>query len=300
MVIIPMQTFTLPESQALDILGWMTLIFWTVELFSNFFVGFYREGVLVTAPPSIAWRYLTTWLPLDMSIVGLDWIFYSIEASSGGSGSMRGYVRIFRVLRILRVVRLLRLLKLRRLMQNIEDVMDTEKVSIYWSFMKPILTCIIINHFIACLLYKVTDLGLSKSILKEYELQKRSLGYRYFTCFHWALSHFTVGNMDIAAQNTPERLYTVVVFIIGLSMFSTLIGNVASSVDQLRQLHTDETRQFWLLRRYLKDYGVSKGLTIRIHRYCDYAYKNRKTRVDDQKVRDIIPSRNAPGCSGVA
>merc|ERR1712190_512741 len=46
----------------------------------------------------------------------------------------------------------------------------------------------------------------------------------------------------------------------------------------------DETRQFWLLRRYLRDHKISKSTGHRVYRYLEYAYARQSQRVQEKDV----------------
>lgn len=279
LVLVPLQAFSIPRLESAHMLDWVTRIFWTIDIPASFFVGFYHQGDLIMSPRRICFHYLTTWFVPDITVVGCDWLFWWMSQSKGTtSGS---YVRMARIARIARLVRLFRVLKLRRLLQGIEDLVDTEKVHIMLSCTKPVVLILTFNHFLACAWFSVGSVsheGWTRAVTD------RTVSYQYLTSLHWSLSQFTVGNMDVEPVNAGERLFTIIVMVTGLSAFSSLLGSVTSGVERLRELRSDENRQFWLLRRYLRDYKISKNLVSRIHRYCDYAYKHRQSKMQKQRV----------------
>merc|ERR1719436_1251888 len=91
--------------------------------------------------------------------------------------------------------------------------------------------------------------------------------------------------MDIWPHNFMERSFTIFVMVLGLTMFSSLVGKMTSAFEQLREMSTDEWQQFWLLRRYLKEQKISKDLTQRIQRYADYSYQRSRKRKQEGEVK---------------
>jgi len=55
-------------------------------------------------------------------------------------------------------------------------------------------------------------------------------------------------------------------------------------MTHLRNRTADETRQFWLLRRYLKDLNITKMTSLRVQRYLEFAYRRQQQRVQEKEV----------------
>jgi len=78
--------------------------------------------------------------------------------------------------------------------------------------------------------------------------------------------------MEIYPFNVGERSFSIVVLLFALVAFSSFVSSLTSSMTHLRHIRTNETRQFWLLRRYLKDANIPSNLSLRIQRYLEYAF----------------------------
>merc|ERR1711933_312980 len=101
-VMIPLQlSFDLPRSFHLRIIELVTSAYWTVDVGTSFFCGFYLpEGTLVVNVLSTSRHYLRTWFCLDILIVIVDWV---IVASSQPNGlQLAGMARVGKTLRFLR------------------------------------------------------------------------------------------------------------------------------------------------------------------------------------------------------
>merc|ERR1719498_2249435 len=55
-------------------------------------------------------------------------------------------------------------------------------------------------------------------------------------------------------------------------------------MTQLRNMNSGMSKQFWFLRRYLKQHGIVADLSFRILRYLEFATKVRDSKVADQKI----------------
>lgn len=295
LVLIPLQVFDLPESDPIAVMNWVTLTFWTCEIPLMLVTGFHANGHVVMQPARIMARYAMTWLPFDVMIVGTEWFFKATSDGNDAGGTSRLF-RSFRFMRFMRTIKLLRLLKLRRIMMEIEDRINDEAISIYFNVLKIVLMLITLNHIIACgwygigLLYKNSN---SPNWIEANYLGTDSIGYRYSTAMHWSLTQFTPASMEIRPHNTGERAYAIVILLFALVGFSSFVSSLTSSMTHLRHLRNNETRQFWLLRRYLKDATIPPNLAYRIHRYLDHAYQRHQQRVQasDVKILDMLSER---------
>jgi len=286
MFMVPLQTFDLPPTAVSLWVDWAIRIFWSLDMPAAVLVGYFDKGELVMNPWRIATHYLKTFFILDLVVVSGDWCLYLLEAKGGNGGDdARGLVRLLRVARLARIIRLLRFLKLRRFLQNIEDMINTETVTSYFKIIKPAIVILFVNHVAACVWWQIGTLKRNgKYWAYIHGIDEDSILYQYLTSLHWSLSQFTVGNMDVNPTNELERGFTVLVMCMGLTMFSSMVGSTTSAIESLRELKTDENRQFFLLHRFLKDYRVSKNLSHRILRFAEYAYQHRKSHLQEHSV----------------
>merc|ERR1719394_2240513 len=73
--------------------------------------------------------------------------------------------------------------------------------------------------------------------------------------------------MDISARNLWERLFSVMVLLFAMLVFSSIVASITSAMTALRNLQGNEMRQFWLLRRYLRQRSIRPGLANRIIKF---------------------------------
>jgi hypothetical protein len=116
-------------------------------------------------------------------------------------------------------------------------------------------------------------------------LQGAPLGYRYTTALHWTLTQFTPASMEVNPRNVVERTWACVVLVFALVTFSSFVSSITQIMTTLRNMSGEESRQFWLLRRFLKQRNVGKDLSMRVIKYLEYAYAAQKNRVDEGSVK---------------
>lgn len=283
-VVIPFTMAFDPDPSAVSIvMNYATMIFWTIDIILTFFTGYQTERFTEMRLTYIAWRYVKTWLFLDIPVVALDW--YLIVLASGQSGNTARLGRSLRSLRIMRTLRLLRVLKLKRLIQVVQDQITTEFVSICWGITKVVLCLVVANHIVACSWYAIGSGSFGqRSWLDANDVEGRSLAYLYATSAHWSLTQFTPASMEVFPQNTVERVFAVCVLLMALITFSSFVSMLTTSMAQLRQLSNNESRQFWLLRRYLREWCVPRHTSRRIEHYLEYAYQRQQQRVQPKEI----------------
>jgi len=111
-------------------------------------------------------------------------------------------------------------------------------------------------------------------------LSDASFAYKYSTCLHWAIAQFTPGPQNIQAQNTWERLYMVFVLLFGLIVFSSFIAAVTQARLQMTKMMSKLDKDFWLLRKFCKEHGISQNLQTRMKRYIDMVVIPAEHRLD--------------------
>jgi hypothetical protein len=260
-------------------MDWFTLLFWTINVFASLTVGFVKSRVTIMAPLQIVLNYMKTWLMVDPLVVVPDWGF-TVAALGSSTSSAASSVKLLRTLRLVRMVRLLRLMKLRNILQNVDDLIDSEYLSIVVNIMKMILLLLVINHYIGCLWFIIgNSFDSSDTWIVYHEFDQVDWAYQYFTAIHWSITQFTPASMHVQPQNVVERIFAIAVVVFALVGFSYVVGSITGSLTQLRSMQEDKSKQFWNLRRYLKQHQVYFELSVRIQRYIEHALHTPGTHV---------------------
>jgi len=270
-----------------EFMGWVTLLFWTMDMVFSCFTGFYRDGDLIMKQSEILWQYVKGWFWVDCIVVVPDWIMKAM----GSVTSAAGLGRVLRVARVFRVLRLLRLLKLKRLFNIVYDLIDSEVMFIMFTLIKLLVMIVFMNHVVACAWYLVGKIGKDSGGINWLEdvgqtpVWGKSFLWKYLTSLHWSITQFTPASMDIYAVNDGERLFSVLILFWALVALSSIIGSISASVMALRNMTADENKQFWVLRRYLKQKKIHRSLTTRILSYVEHQQIAKHNQVSASSVR---------------
>eukprot|EP00929_Paragymnodinium_shiwhaense_P018796 TRINITY_DN13020_c0_g1_i1.p1 TRINITY_DN13020_c0_g1~~TRINITY_DN13020_c0_g1_i1.p1 ORF type:complete len:398 (-),score=67.22 TRINITY_DN13020_c0_g1_i1:189-1382(-) len=108
-VMIPVSVFGPEQTMVHTVMDWITMLFWTFDVFMSLITGVVKEGQVVMDPRFILRRYLVTWFALDMAVVIPDWVTTIMGLLAGEDDNGNNVGKSLRVLRIGRTARLLRL-----------------------------------------------------------------------------------------------------------------------------------------------------------------------------------------------
>lgn len=258
--------------------------FWTIDFINNFFLGYYDKGILELRWKYIVIHYLRQWFIFDATIVTCDWITLLANVDSLGQ---------IRIIRTLRFMRLLRLVKFKRAVDSIKDLVTSELQRTVLNVLFLLLMIVSINHIIACGWYGIStycrDSGYA-SWLDADNFQDISREYAYATSLHWSLTQFTPASMEVTPKNEIERLYSVLVLLFALVVFSSFLSSLTATLTRFQALRSDSEKQFMKLRTFLSEKQVSHRLAMRVQRYIRHVTSEREKEMHmaDVKLLSVL------------
>lgn len=264
---IPIQLLDPPANSFVEAMVWVTRLFWTLDMFMSFLSGLtLSDGFIEMRPARIARIYLKSWFALDTTIVCADWADFFIGMSSEGLA----YARMGKASRAFRIVRMLRLLRMLHLWQIIASYAErfrSEKLSIIAHMAKLMIFILGWSHVTACVWYGIgTQAEARYSWLSQHGVGHTSLMNRYLSALHWGLSQFTGGMDEFTPGREAERWFAIFMFIAAFILAAAFTSTLTSSLTRLQIITGGHSQQLSVLRRYLAQYGISNGLSIRIQR----------------------------------
>eukprot|EP00929_Paragymnodinium_shiwhaense_P055202 TRINITY_DN27681_c0_g2_i2.p1 TRINITY_DN27681_c0_g2~~TRINITY_DN27681_c0_g2_i2.p1 ORF type:complete len:878 (+),score=152.61 TRINITY_DN27681_c0_g2_i2:125-2758(+) len=266
---LPLLVFDDIEHPATTIINYMSLAFWTLNIFASLTVGYVHDGQTIMLPESIFVHYLRSWFLIDVFVVLPDWLDILMEGGGQEPGSS---MKLFNVIRMARLARLVRLVRLKRVVDVVMDMIDSEAISIVLRIVKMLGLLVMFNHMIACLMYAIgRNSQYPENWVRHYGIDEWDWQDAYGISFHWTLTQFTPASKPVLEpQNRIERATAICVVMFALIGFSYVVGSITQSLTQLRHMNEARTLQLWNLRRYLRHNFVSLALTARIHKYIDH------------------------------
>eukprot|EP00811_Abedinium_folium_P029242 NODE_458_length_3028_cov_12.264736.p1 GENE.NODE_458_length_3028_cov_12.264736~~NODE_458_length_3028_cov_12.264736.p1 ORF type:complete len:743 (+),score=139.82 NODE_458_length_3028_cov_12.264736:195-2231(+) len=290
LIVIPFnQAFSPPANWFSTGMDWVTLVFWTLDMCQGFFLGYFQKGEYINTNLKVLRHYLTSWFIVDCIVVIPDWVTKILDDADNEAYGDIG--KIVKGARAVRAIRLLRLLKLRRLVHTMYDMIESEHTFIFVNLLKLLGSVLVLNHLIACLWYLLGSYGVNEDLsnwISHSSLSQRSLPFKYTTSLHWSLTQFTPAGMDVNARNTLERIFSIVVLFFAMVAFSSIVGGITAGMTSLRNLKQDNTKQLWLLRRYMRQRMVPQDLAGRIYSLLEHKTDTATNFVQEEQIKGVL------------
>ena len=190
----------------------------------------------------------------------------------------------------MRLFRVVRLGKLTRVAAFLRDQFESPMASTQFSLLLVMLGMMLVEHVLACCWLGVGVLASedASTWLKKNELTESSVMVQYTSALRWAFMQLGVGGTNIEATNETEGYYTVLVCFISLVTFSTVISSMTSLVTALHSRRLEESQQFGLLRRFLRQQKIPDGLGHRVTRFLQFAYHATETQEQDLHILSLL------------
>jgi hypothetical protein len=296
LITIPMTVFGMADTPSMQFMGWVTLIYWTIDIGFCFTTAYWNnEGEIVGDLPMIIRNYLRGMFVLDIFIIGSDWVSVILNAAaSDGAPDWLRNVSLLRALRITRFARLFRLRKLKAKWQTVEDRINDEWNLVCLNLTSKVFSILCMTHYIGCAWFFIGDLSIHgyqswlDTPYPQYNAETTfsdiPWGYQYWTSLHWALTQFTPGSMHVQPQNIPERIFAICCLLFGMVVFSSFVAAVTQARMQLNKLMSKFEKDLWLLRKYCRQHHISAALTIRMKRYVDLVLIPQFGKIKEQDV----------------
>jgi len=283
---LPMQVFEPTQTLFVNLMTWSILLYWTGDILASFHTGFYtRDTVLVMTRRMIAINYIKTWFFLDLAIVSVDWLaILASFLSAADSASVARSAKLVRVTRIARLLRLMRLMKLRKVLFSIEGLIDSEWLTIVLAVVKNLMTILFINHLLACIWFWLGDSEGTSGWVAQAGLSDADFSKQYLVSLQWSLAQFTPGATPVQPSTTSERILVVTVLALALVIATCFVSSITSTMAAVWNANRYDCTQHLLLKKFLNQNKISRGLGSRIMHYVDFTLEFRHRRVHISKV----------------
>eukprot|EP00928_Gymnodinium_smaydae_P022074 TRINITY_DN18656_c0_g1_i1.p1 TRINITY_DN18656_c0_g1~~TRINITY_DN18656_c0_g1_i1.p1 ORF type:complete len:845 (+),score=93.31 TRINITY_DN18656_c0_g1_i1:132-2537(+) len=279
LVMVPILAFDPEETVATVAVEWSTLGFWTLDILVAFLTGYRSGGGMVLDSGRIAKHYLQTRFFFDCLVVVPDWTFKVLRLAGIG-----GNTRASKLISILRFVRIAKLLAFWNM---VKDRIESDLVFVVPRILQLVTIILMMGHFLGCLWYLIGTIASGQEVynwIQASRLENEAIGFRYFTSLQWCLSNFALVNTDVQPQNSGERVFAIIVMLFGMLTFLWGVSVVTSSLSELKAQRGDTAKEFWLLRRYLRQQDVPPALTLRVLHYAEVACKEQMKLVPEARV----------------
>lgn len=241
---------------------------------------------LVVVPHKIYRNYFKTWFIIDFfSTVPFDDILSAFLSTP--NGSLRS-IKLLRVTRLLRLLRLARFAKLRKFIAKVEDSLGISPVALELG--KMIIEVIFISHLTACFYWYVCTIMSEHTWYDLLDLRHAELESQYLTTLYWTITTLaTVGYGDITPSNKNEQGVTIVIMLLGATVFGYIVSNVSSlmgSFDLTAQRLSEKVSE---VEGYLSEKNVPDSLGVGVVKQIKHTF-SQMSAFDENSILKRLPT----------
>ncbi|XP_022786272.1 potassium voltage-gated channel subfamily H member 7-like isoform X2 [Stylophora pistillata] len=224
--------------------------------FRSAIVNKHTEAV-ISDPREIAVFYLKSWFIVDF-VAAIPFEFV-IDPEQEGATTLVGLLKTARLLRLVRVTRKL------------------DRYSEYGLTVVLLLTCLfmLVAHWLACIWHAIgaaeaqSEHGwlallahnINKPINQSIPTSGPTLKTRYLTSLYFTLSSLTsVGFGNVAPSTNNERVFSIIVMLMGALMYATIFGNLTVIIQRLYLQTSKQHESLRLIRDFVRFYDIPRAL----------------------------------------
>lgn len=248
------------------------------DIFLRFHLGYFDYGEYIKDPKKIAKRYRSQLLSRHL-----------IASFPGDLIPQIWHSNSLYIVALWRLPRLLRLPQFYRVFNKWEININIDPTLI--RMCKLLISIALITHWVACGWFFIGSLesNFQESWLIKESLESASIRAQYITCLYWAITTLTtVGYGDIAPSTEIERIFTLMVMFLGISMYAYTIGNVSSLISNLDAAKARYRQKLDQMKIYMRENKIPHKLQQKIGEYYQYIWiENRYLR--DYDILEELP-----------
>ncbi|CAJ1344659.1 unnamed protein product [Effrenium voratum] len=266
--------FDLPVEVAAvtDAMSIAIFCYWLLDVPATFLTGYDSGGILEMRFRVVARNYLKGWLSVDVTILMLDILIFVVlglnPATTEADSSLPSF-RLARALRLMRFLRLLRLHKMANLAADLLDRVKTDSFMLTVNILRSLSAVLALNHYVACAFLGLALMAEGQiTWLDIAGLSGVDFWTKYLSSLHWSLTQFMPATNNIAPNTAQERVFAILIVLIGLAVFSSFVSTVTNTVNQLRRMHMEHFNQETRMKSFLTQKCVSVDVWCRVQRFC--------------------------------
>lgn len=248
-------------------------IMFIIDILINFRTTYVSENdEVVSAPSKIAVHYFRGWFIIDLvAAIPFDLLLFGSDTDE--TTTLIGLLKTARLLRLVRVAR------------------KIDRYSEYGAAVLILLmaTFALIAHWLACIWYAIghaersgpnAHIGwlahLANATDQPYNANNTggpSIKSRYITSMYFTFTTLTSVGFGNVAPNTPnEKIYCIVVMMIGSLMYASIFGNVSAIIQRLYSGTARYHSAMQRVREFNKFYQIPNPLKQRLEEYFQHAW----------------------------
>lgn len=244
-----------------------------VDIIINFRTTFVNSNdEVVSHPAKIAVHYLKGWFIIDL-VAAIPFDLFLVGSHTDETTTLIGLLKTARLLRLVRVAR------------------KIDRYSEYGAAVLLLLmgTFALSAHWMACIWYaignaerptlksKVGWLDILANDTHQFYFHNNtggpSIKSRYITALYFTFSSLTsVGFGNVAPNTDTEKIFTIIVMLIGSLMYASIFGNVSAIIQRLYSGTARYHTQMLRVREFIRFHQIPNPLRQRLEEYFQHAW----------------------------
>jgi len=261
-----------------------------IDILLNFNTAFYFEGELVRDRKSITSHYLRSWFWIDfIATFPLEFIISGLEDKDSDDGPNG---RIIKALAYVKLVRLIRVLKLNKFLKKVEEYIgDSALLNGIVGVFKLSMVIFFLAHWAACIWYFIGQSVERESWIIAGHFNEESLSASYVASLYFSLTTMlTVGYGDIAPTNVQERIFTIIVMLIGGGVFGYTMSSIALILQSLEDEKSKVRKKIFATARYMNHQGISKEVQLEVRKYLEFILDTEnRSKKSEKEMLSLLP-----------
>ncbi|KAL9957859.1 hypothetical protein ACROYT_G034809 [Oculina patagonica] len=148
-------------------------------------------------------------------------------------------------------------------------------------------------HWVACLYYTISEyegLGTNDWVYTETEKGGDHFTRKYVKSFYWSvLTLMTIGETP-SPQTNLEYIFTGCMFLLGIFVFATVVGNVGDVISNMNAARTNFQARMDSIKQFMEHHNVPHTLQTRVKRWAHYAW-SRTQALEEGTSLEMLPER---------
>merc|ERR1712136_313937 len=93
--------------------------------------------------------------------------------------------------------------------------------------------------------------------------------FEYVTAFHWSMAQLTLGAIEVNPSNSIERIFTIILLLVGLFFSASLVGSLSAAMIEYQQKWQVSRQMQRNVRHYLRQNSVGPTVAIRVRQQVE-------------------------------
>ena len=277
-----------------NLLETSNIIMFLLDILVNFHTAYYFDGNIVFESKSIALNYLRTWFFFDL----LASFPYQLVAGlmeepvfSPDGNIINPFKSPKFLIKFMGILQLIRVFKLRILLAKFETHLELNRLlNGIFRLVKLFTMVSFIAHWCACgWHFLAVDLE-NGDWLTRVGLEGATIEDRYIVSLYFCLTTLlTVGFGDILPQTSMERVYTILIMLIGGCVFGYVMNSIAVIIYSLEDEKTKVRNKITSLCKYMQKEGLAKDVQHDIKKYLEFLVEgSHAMKQSDKEMLDML------------